>query len=142
MNYLLDTDHISILQRQAGPEFASIMAHLAPLEPSVLAFSIISLHEQVLGCHAYINRAQSADYVIRGYRMMGQVLNAFAAAPVLLFDAAAASLFAEFVAQGSRIGRIDLRIASIALSQNRVMVTRNARDFGKVPGLQFEDWTL
>jgi hypothetical protein len=41
----LDTDHITILQRQAGPEFAAIMAHIALHLPSELAFSIISLHE-------------------------------------------------------------------------------------------------
>ena len=130
MNYLLDTNPITILQRQIGSEFAAMMARIAQHPPSQLAFSIISLHEQVLGCHIYINQAQTADGVIRGYRMLNQVLTAFAAAPVLPFDAAAAAVFENLVARRVRIGRMDLRIAAIALSRGMIVVTRNARDFG------------
>jgi hypothetical protein len=48
VTYLLDTDHISVLQRQSGPEFAMLLAHIAQDGPTELAFSIISMHEQVL----------------------------------------------------------------------------------------------
>jgi len=141
LSYLFDTDHITILQRQSGPAFAAIMAHIALHPPSELAFSIISLHEQALGCHTYINQAQTADDAIRGYRMLHQVLTAFAAAPVLPFDHAAA-VFDDLVTQALRIGRMDLRIASIALSREMILVTRNARDFGRISGLSIEDWTI
>jgi tRNA(fMet)-specific endonuclease VapC len=46
LSYRFDTDHITILPRQAGLEFAAIMAHMALHAPSELAFSMISLHEQ------------------------------------------------------------------------------------------------
>jgi tRNA(fMet)-specific endonuclease VapC len=36
---------------------------------------------------------------------------------------------------------MDLRIATIALSRNLVLLTRNERDFSKVPDLVTENWT-
>ena len=48
MKYLLDTDHISILQQQSGLEYATLMSRIAQHTLSEPAFSIISFHEQVL----------------------------------------------------------------------------------------------
>jgi predicted nucleic acid-binding protein len=38
------------------------------------------------------------------------------------------------------IGKIDLRIAAIALEQKAPVVSRNLRDFRRVPNLAVEDW--
>lgn len=34
----------------------------------------------------------------------------------------------------------DIRIASIALTQNAIVVTRNEKDFSQVPNLRIENW--
>lgn len=142
MKFLLDTDHISILQKQSGAEFARLIARIAQVPRADLAFCIISFHEQVLGCHTYIARAKLPSDIIRGYEMLDRVLSAFAAALVLPFDANASNIFASLTAQRVRIATMDLRMASIALSQQLTLLTRNARDFSKVPGLAFDDWTV
>src|ERR1700736_596965 len=103
MKFLLDTDHISILQRQAGPEFAALSARIAQRSPADLAFSVVSFHEQALGCHTYISRARTSRDVVRGYGMFGRMLRDFASAPVLPFDAAAAVVFDGLLVQGVRV---------------------------------------
>jgi tRNA(fMet)-specific endonuclease VapC len=142
MKSLLDTDHISILQKQSGPEYAALMARIAQVARADLAFCIVSFHEQVLGCHTYVAQAKTSANLVRGYRMFDRVLSAFAAALVLPFDTNASAVFDGLVAQRVRIATMDLRIASIALSQGLTLLTRNARDFSKVPGLVIEDWTI
>jgi tRNA(fMet)-specific endonuclease VapC len=116
VKFLLDTDHLSILQRQSGPEYAALAARLAGQQPADLALSVISLHEQVLGCHTYLSRARSSADVVRGYAILWRALQDFAAAVVLPFDAAAAGALDGLVAQRVRLAAMDLRIASIALS--------------------------
>ena len=66
----------------------------------------------------------------------------FAEAQVLPFDEAAATVFTSLRAQRIRISTMDLRIASIALSRDMAVLTRNLSDFRKVPGLKVADWTV
>jgi tRNA(fMet)-specific endonuclease VapC len=42
--------------------------------------------------------------------------------------------------EGSPIGPYDLLIAAQARRRNALLVTANGREFGRVPGLRFEDW--
>jgi tRNA(fMet)-specific endonuclease VapC len=99
MKFLLDTDHISILQRQSGAEFAVLIGRIAQVPRADLAFCIVSFHEQVLGCNAYLAQAKTSADVVRGYRMFDRVLSAFAAAVVLPFDVNASVVFDGLVAK-------------------------------------------
>jgi len=51
MMFLLDTDHISILQKQSCAEYAVLMARISQVPRADLACCIVSFHEQVLGCN-------------------------------------------------------------------------------------------
>jgi tRNA(fMet)-specific endonuclease VapC len=37
---------------------------------------------------------------------------------------------------------MDLKIATIVLTRDATLLSRNLSDFGKVPGLRIADWTL
>ena len=142
MKYLFDTDHVSVLQRRAGREFVVLDARVASHSETDLAFSIVSFHEQVLGAHDYISRSRTAVDIIRGYELLSLVLTSFSAVQVLPFDAGAVAVYDDLRAKRVRIATMDLRIAAIALSRGLTLLTRNTRDFSKVPGLVTEDWTV
>jgi tRNA(fMet)-specific endonuclease VapC len=142
MKYLLDTDHISFLQRRSSLEFGQLTLRMSQHSMADFALSIISFHEQVIGAHSFINRAQNNTDMARGYSLLLETLNGFAKAPVLPFDAKAIAIFDEMRTGKVRVATMDLRIAAIAISNNLVLLTRNTGDFGKVPNLITEDWTL
>jgi tRNA(fMet)-specific endonuclease VapC len=142
VKYLLDTDHISFLQRRSASEYANLTARIAQHSPADFAFSIISLHEQVLGANTFINRSQTSADTIRGYMILLEILQGFSVAPVLPFDTSAATVFDGLKTQRVRVATMDLRIASIAISRNLVLLTRNNRDFSQVPGLVTQNWTV
>jgi tRNA(fMet)-specific endonuclease VapC len=64
----------------------------------------------------------------------------------LPFDDRAATAYGTLRARlesgGASIGPNDLMIAAIALASGLVLVTHNSAEFGRVPGLQAEDWQL
>lgn len=142
MKYLLDTDHISFLQRRSGIEFTRLTIRMGQYSSADFALSIISLHEQMLGAHNFINRAYTNTDMVRGYALLLEILQGFASSPVLPFDAEAIAIFDKLRGQRVRVSTMDLRIAAIAISRNLVLLTRNARDFSKVPELVTEDWTV
>jgi tRNA(fMet)-specific endonuclease VapC len=142
MKYLLDTDHLSVLQRQAGNDYSNLSTRMAHHPLSDFAISIVTFHEQMLGCHAYINRERSLNDVVKGYEMMARLVNDFKVLPILPFDAGAATTFEQLKSQRIQLAKMDARIAAIALSRGLILLTRNHRDFGKVAGLAIEDWTI
>lgn len=53
-----------------------------------------------------------------------------------------AEIRARLERDGQIIGAMDLLIAAHALANDSVLVTNNAREFSRVPGLAVEEWQL
>ena len=53
----------------------------------------------------------------------------------------AAEIRAGLMQRGEMIGAYDLLIAAQVLRRNAILITRNASEFARVPGLIWEDWT-
>ncbi|MEG4423715.1 MULTISPECIES: type II toxin-antitoxin system VapC family toxin [unclassified Microcoleus] len=142
MKYLFDTDHLSILQRQTGKDYSNLSTRMAQYPLSDFAVSIVTFHEQMLGCHAYINRDRTLNDIVKGYEMMARLVSDFKVLPLVSFNAGAATTFEQLKARRIQLAKMDARIAAIALSRELTLLTRNHRDFGKVAGLAIEDWTI
>ena len=139
--FLFDTDHLVIVQRAVQPEADRLRQHMARHSQSDFYLSIISVHEQMLGASKYVAQARTRSSVIRGYQMIESAMLDYNQFRILPFDEPAAIRFDDLRKLGVRIGTMDLRIASIALSHKYTVLTRNTVDFDKVPGLCVEDWT-
>jgi len=133
---ILDTDHISLYQRGD----LNVINRLSSANPKNLAVTVISLEEQMYGRLSEIKKANSAISLITAYSRLEITLDYFKSVQVLPFDQNAHISFESLIRQKLRVGTQDLRIAAIALSINGIVVTRNQKDFGKVPNLQVENW--
>jgi tRNA(fMet)-specific endonuclease VapC len=54
----------------------------------------------------------------------------------------AGEIRAALAVKGTPIGPYDVLIAGQAMARNLVLVTHNTDEFGRVPGLQIEDWEV
>jgi tRNA(fMet)-specific endonuclease VapC len=89
---------------------------------------------------AWIAQARSLPEQVERYGRLNQTLHRYCAGTVLDFDERAAEEFQRLRKTRIRIGTMDLKIAAIALSHNATLLSRNLKDFSKVPGLKVEDW--
>jgi len=80
--------------------------------------------------------------MVLDYAKLQATLEFFKNVRSLGFDQYAINCYEDLIRQRIRIGTQDLRIAAIALSINSILVTRNRKDFDKVPNLRLEDWTI
>jgi tRNA(fMet)-specific endonuclease VapC len=71
---------------------------------------------------------------------LGQLFNVLGDWEIVPFDERAAARFAGLRKQRIRIGTMDLKIASIALVHDALLVTANLSDFSLVPELRCENW--
>jgi tRNA(fMet)-specific endonuclease VapC len=108
--YVLETDILSIHQSEKGEEYRRVRPPLDRIDPTVVFVSIISLHEQAIGWHAYLQRAKKAKGLIRGYGKVERMLRDFTRLNILGFDEHAAREFDRLKSLGVSIGGMDLRI--------------------------------
>ena len=136
--WVLDTDHVSLFQQN----HPVVTERINAVDPEEIGVTIITLEEQLYGRLNGIRRANSPQKVISAYAKLSATWKYFTSINLLDFDRDAYNCYAEFVRQKIRVGTQDLRIAATVISRNGVLVTRNRRDFERVPGLRFEDWTV
>jgi tRNA(fMet)-specific endonuclease VapC len=140
---ILDTDLLTLVQRREGDAYERLDARLqvAKLTEDIYV-TIVSFEEQMRGWLSYIAGAKTLDKQVEAYRRLHELFDDFQIREILDFDQAAVRQLEQLPVRKVRIGAMDRKIASIALSRNAKLLSRNLKDYRKVPGLQVEDWTL
>lgn len=137
--YILDTDHMTALER--GESAAQNLApRLRAIKPEKIATTIISYDEQTRGWFSVMAQARTLENQVEVYRRLKRHLETYCHFTVLDFDDEAANILRRFQQARIRIGTMDLRIASIVLSNDATLLTRNLSDFNRVPNLRAENW--
>ncbi|MFQ5343983.1 MAG: type II toxin-antitoxin system VapC family toxin [Anaerolineae bacterium] len=133
--HILDTDHVTLHQH----DHPQVVARTQTCAPDELAITVVTVEEQMRGRLARIGRS-GVDLTV-AYDQLRATADYFCDLIILPFNAEAQQRFQQLRAQKIRIGTLDLRIAAIVLSQGAILITRNRRDFERVPGLRLEDWS-
>lgn len=136
--WILDTDHVSLFQRIN----TFIVQRVNSVKFEEMAITIITAEEQLRGRFNVIRNSSSSDKLVLAYANFQANLEFLKTVNLLQFTEAAGNIYTELVKQKIRVGTQDLRIAAITLSVNGVLVTRNWKDFEKVPNLRLEDWSI
>ena len=133
--FILDTDTLTLL-RQGN---TAIIQKLQEIDPNEVAITAITVEEQLSGWYTLMRQLRSDSDLERAYERLAQTVRFVGRLPILGFSQDAIVTYRNLLSQKLNIGKMDLRIAAIALECNATVVTRNARDFGRVPALTIAD---
>jgi tRNA(fMet)-specific endonuclease VapC len=133
MRYLLDTN---VCVMYLNGRSVSVRDRLQSIAIEEMAVCSIVKAELFYG-------AMRSNNPTRTLERQQEFLASFASLP---FDDEAATVAGQIRAclasAGTPIGACDLLIAAISLANNLILVTHNTREFGRVDGLQVEDWEV
>jgi tRNA(fMet)-specific endonuclease VapC len=136
---VLDTDHLVEYQKGTSAEAYRLKRRLEQ-SGQPYATTIITVEEMMRGWMAAVRRLNDPRRQVSAYRKLRQLFQFFAAWSILDWNDAAVDHFEHLKLAKIRVGTMDLRIASIALASQAILLTRNTVDFARVPGLLVDDW--
>lgn len=136
--HLLDTDTLS---RWFRGDVRVLRRLQEAAEPGV-ATTIVSKIEALRGRFDQLLKAANVAEFLRAQELLARTEEFLGRVRIVPLDAAAVAEFERLVTiKGlKKIGRGDLLIAGIALTRRATLVSRNLRDFRRIPNLQVVNW--
>lgn len=134
MTYLLDTNACIALINDKAPSVRTRLQKALAADAKIWVSSVVAFE-------LWYGVAKSARPEANS-----QLVDTFFAGPVSLLafepeDAkVAGKVRASLEAVGKPVGAYDLLIAGQALHRQLTLITANGREFGRVKGLEWEDW--
>jgi tRNA(fMet)-specific endonuclease VapC len=134
--YILDTDHLSLLARRFPALIARTKRNNQPVTTTA-----VNVEEQLRGRLAQVAEAKTGETLTLAYQLLIETVWFLDTFDVLHYTAEADEVYQQLKRQRIRVGTQDLRIASITIANRGTLLTRNLRDFEKIPDLRVEDWS-
>ena len=137
MAYLLDTDSISLAY--AGNERVLTRIRQAPV--SDVWLSSIAVEENMRGALNLIHRDRDKAASPAAHEFLKRLMFHLCDHRIHPYNEQAARVYASFSAKTKLVGSQDCRLAASAIAAGWIVVTVNRKDFSRIPGVQFEDWS-
>lgn len=136
--FVLDTDILTLFERG----HASVRERVAKHPPHAIAISVVTVEEQLSGWYSQLRNAKSPERLAWAYCRLAANVRFLRHGKILDFDEEAIERYEGLKRMRLKVRKMDLQIAATALEHGGTVVTRNVRDFSKVPGLDVEDWSM
>jgi|SRR5437870_1203368 len=136
--HLLDTDILSLVYK----DHSAVVANLQTLPKEEVGTTIVTEIEMLRGRYDFLFKAANAAELVKAQELLVRTKDFLAKIAVIPLDMAAAQIFDRLWATKGvkKLGRADVLTASIALAHKATLVTRNLRDFKRIPNLKVVDW--
>jgi len=136
--YVLDTDILTLFQTGDPAVIRNAANHVT----DNVVISVISVEEQLSGWYTQIRRAKQRTVLASVYQRLAMNVQFLAGTPILSFTEPAIIRYEGLKALRLNVRKKDLCIAARTLQEGGVLVTRNLRDFRRIPNLVVEDWAV
>ena len=134
-----DTDVLTDIAKRVP----QVLARVATVAPDERFIPIVVAEETLRGQLASVRLAQAGIRRVtleQAYTYLEETLRAIKGIQLLPYSSIADALFVAWRTAKLKVGVQDLRIAAICIVHGAKLVTRNARDYAQVPGLNLEVW--
>ena len=138
INYILDTSTITLLEYSDKNVIEAIERH----KNDSVVVSTVSVEEALGGWYACIRQAKTYHDQAKASKSMAQTMMLMNRFPIVAVTEGSLRRAESLVKAKLNVGRMDLKIAALALELDATVVTNNIRDFSCVPGLKVEDWSV
>lgn len=120
-----------------------LTVRLAAVPITEQSLPVVVIEEVIRGRFNVIRQAEAGRGQVtleEAYARFQQSITDTRAYTVLSVTAAAMALVAAWKRQRIRVATHDMRIAAICIDHGATLVTRNARDYVRLPGLRHDIW--
>lgn len=138
IRFILDTTTITLLLWKH--QQVTTKVHAQP--PGTVGITTVTVEEVVGGWFTKLRQARTNAQEAFAAARLAEATALLGRFPILPTTELALDRYDTLVKIKLNVGRKDLKIVAVGLELPATVVTDNARDFGRVPGLAWVDWTV